>query len=155
MWLICINKGNEMKVMFWKVQRNQECDISLNELKEVEKKPHYLPFHIAWFIDIWLRCSKVVETPGQLQHDPNARLKKREATGGLFAPTPPKRNPPPLQAPTWTDWWGGKNTKVLRFPQSSAKHLPAVCCSYWPLARSPLWKKILISVPPPKYIFFK
>ncbi len=53
---------------------------------------------------VCLRCSKVVEAPDQLQDGPNARPKSQGATGDPSARTAPRRNPPPLQELTWTDW---------------------------------------------------
>ncbi len=58
----------------------------------------------CFVVVVYLRCSKVVETPGQLQDGPSAHPKSPGATGGLSAPTAPRRNPPLQQAPTWTDW---------------------------------------------------
>lgn len=59
--------------------------------------------HCCYFV--YLRCSRVVEAPGQLQDAPNDHPKSQGATRGPFAPTALRRNPPLLQAPTWTDWW--------------------------------------------------
>lgn len=66
------------------------------------------------FVAIYLRCSKVVETPGQLQDGPNAHPKSQGATGGPSAPTALRRSPPLLQALTWTDWWAVNMTCVNR-----------------------------------------
>lgn len=56
---------------------------------------------------LYFRCFKVVELQSHLQHDQNAHPKSQEAARGPSAPTHLRRSPPLLQAPTWTDWWGG------------------------------------------------
>ena len=63
---------------------------------------------------VYLRFSKAVETPDQLQHGPNAHPKNQEAAGGHSAPTPLRRNPRLLQAPTWTDWWEKTNKQWIK-----------------------------------------